>query len=151
MNLAESGAPEEVTGAAVTANLLPLLGVQPLAGRVLSVEEEPSGHRVVVLSERLWRRRFNRDPSLIGRSIVMSGEPYTVVGIMPAGFHFPDARTEFGIPIGLRPQMMTARTSHFLHVLGLVRQGTAWSAARDDMQSPCASRSARAAGAWSVS
>ena len=134
MNLAESGAPEEVTGAAVTANLLPLLGVQPLAGRVLSVEEEPPGHRVVVLSERLWRRRFNRDPSLVGRSIVMSGEPYTVVGIMPAGFHFPTARTEFWVPIGLRPQMLTARNSHFLHVVGRVRQDAGWNAVRDDMR-----------------
>ena len=134
MNLAESGAPEEVTGAAVTANLLPLLGVQPLAGRVLSVEEEPPGHRVVVLSERLWRRRFNRDPSLVGRSIVMSGEPYTVVGIMPAGFHFPTARTEFWVPIGLRPQMLTARNSHFLHVVGRVRRDAGWNAVRDDMR-----------------
>jgi putative ABC transport system permease protein len=134
MNLAESGAPEEVTGAAVTANLLPLLGVQPLAGRVLSVEEEPPGHRVVVLSERLWRRRFNRDPSLVGRSIVMSGEPYSVVGIMPAGFHFPTARTDFWVPIGLRPQMLTARNSHFLHVVGRVRPDAGWSAVRDDMR-----------------
>jgi hypothetical protein len=69
MNLAESGAPEEVIGAAVTANLLPLLGVPPLAGRLLTVEEEAPGHRVVVLSERLWRRRFNRDAqSSAGRS-----------------------------------------------------------------------------------
>jgi len=134
MNLAESGAPEEVTGAAVTANLLPLLGVQPLAGRVLSVEEEPPGHRVVVLSERLWRRRFNRDPSLVGRSIVMSGEPYSVVGILPAGFHFPTARTDFWVPIGLRPQMLTARNSHFLHVVGRVRGDAGWSAVRDDMR-----------------
>ena len=134
MNLAESGAPEEVIGAAVTANLLPLLGVPPLAGRLLTVEEEAPGHRVVVLSERLWRRRFNRDASIIGRPIIMSGERYTVIGIMPPGFHFSEARTEFWVPIGLRPQLMTARNSHFLHVVGRVRPGTGWSAVRDDMR-----------------
>jgi len=134
MNLAEAGAPEEVIGAAVTANLLPLLGVPPLAGRLLTVEEEAPGHRVVVLSERLWRRRFNRNPSIIGQPIVMNGERYTVIGIMPPGFHFSEARTDFWVPIGLRPQLMTARNSHFLHVVGRVRPGNGWSAVRDDMQ-----------------
>ena len=134
MNLAESGAPEEVLGAAVTSNLLPLVGVQPLTGRVPLAEEEAPGHRVVVLSERLWRRRFNGDAALIGRTIVMSGEPYAVVGVMPAGFHFPDARTDFWVPIGLSPQQITARNSHYLRVVGRLQRDVTWITAREDMR-----------------
>lgn len=131
MNLAESGAPEQLLGAAVTANLLPLLGVQPMMGRVLSPDEEPPGHRVVVLSERTWRR-LGADPAATGRAITLSGEPYTIVGVMPAGFHFPDARTDFWVPIGFQPAQRTARDSHYLRVVGRLRDGVSWPAARDD-------------------
>ena len=89
MNLAESGAPEEVIGAAVTANLLPLLGVPPVAGRLLTVEEEAPDHRVVVLSERLWRRRFNRDASIIGRLDCHERRTLHSDWHHAAGFHFP--------------------------------------------------------------
>jgi predicted permease len=133
MNLSESGAPEEVLGAAVTANLLPLVGVAPLVGRGLSVEEESPGHRVVVLSHRLWQRRFDGSPSVVGRSIVMSDLQYTVIGVMPAGFHFPDAHTEFWVPIALQPQQLAARNSHYLRVAGRLRPDSSWAAARDDM------------------
>jgi len=134
MNLAESGAPEEVLGAAATANLLPLLGIDPRLGRVLSIEEESPGHHVVVLSDRLWRRRFGGDAQLLGRTIVMSGEPYTVVGVMPPNFHFPDASTDFWVPIALRPDQLTARNSHYLRVVGRLRSGVSVAAARDEMR-----------------
>jgi putative ABC transport system permease protein len=134
MNLSGTGAPEQVVGAAITANLLPLVGVPALAGRVLEAAEEAPSHRVVVLSERLWRRRFNADPALFGRPILMSGEPYTVVGVMPPGFHFPDARTDFWVPIALRPEQLTARNSHYLHVVGRLQPDVSWAAARDDMR-----------------
>jgi putative ABC transport system permease protein len=133
MNLAESGAPEQVLGAAVTANLIPLMGISPVLGRSFSIDEEPPGHRVVVLSHSLWRRRFAADVNVLGRTIVMSGERYTVVGVMPAGFRFPDARTEFWVPIAFRPQQLSARNSHYLRVVGRLRAGWNWQAARDDM------------------
>jgi putative ABC transport system permease protein len=133
MNLAESGAPEQVLGAAVTANLLPLLGVPPLVGRVLAPDEEGPRHRVVVLSERIWRSRLGGDPRAVGQSIRMSDEPYTIVGVMPAGVHFPDGDTDFWVPIGLGPDQLGARNSHYLRVVGRLRDGVSWAAARDDM------------------
>lgn len=133
MNLAQSGAPEQVLGAAVTANLLPVVGVAPMLGRAPSIEEEPAGHRVVVLGHSLWRRRFGGDTNVLGRSILMSDQPYTVIGVMPAGFHFPDAQTEFWVPIGFRPEQLSARNSHYLRVVGRLRPGWSWPAARDDM------------------
>jgi hypothetical protein len=134
MNLAEAGAPEQVLGAAATANLLPLVGVPPMLGRVLAPDEEGRDDRVVVLSERIWRRRLGADPAAVGRTIRMSSQPYTIVGVMPAGFHFPDAKTDFWIPIGFRPDQLTARNSHYLRVVGRLRDGASWAAARDDMR-----------------
>jgi putative ABC transport system permease protein len=133
MNLSESGAPEQVLGAAVTANLLTVVGVRPLVGRGLAPEEEAPGNRVVVLSERLWRSRLGADPHAIGRSIRLSDEPYIVVGVMPAGFHFPDGDTDFWVPIGLRPDQRAARNSHYLRVVGRLRDGVTWADARGDM------------------
>jgi putative ABC transport system permease protein len=133
MNLADAGAPEQVLGVAATANLLPLVGVPPLVGRVFDDGEEAAGGKVVVLSERVWRRRLGADAGAIGRTIRMSGEPYVVVGVMPARFHFPDAATDFWIPMAFSPAQRSARNSHYLRVVGRLRRGVGWPAARDDM------------------
>jgi putative ABC transport system permease protein len=89
-NLGGGGAPERISGAAVSPALFPLLGVNPIAGRTFAREEQGEGHDVVVvLSERLWKRRFNSDPYLVGKSLLLNGHNYTVIGVMPASFEFP--------------------------------------------------------------
>jgi putative ABC transport system permease protein len=133
INLAESGPPERVLGAGVTANLLAIVGVPPLLGRTLEGDEDEPGHHLVVISHRLWLRRFAGDPAIVGRSIAMSGEPYTIIGVMPRGFHFPDADTDFWMPLAIQPQQRTARNSHYLRVVGRLAAGATWSAARGDM------------------
>src|SRR5215204_4929666 len=81
------GEPERVDVSPVTANFLPLLGVEPLYGRHFTPEEEAlGGPQVVILSYRLWQRRYGGDPSLVGRSIRLDGLDQTVVGIMPGDF-----------------------------------------------------------------
>ncbi len=89
MPLGGSSQPEQVGVALHTANLFSLLGVQPMLGRPLLPAEEQPGHNVVLLTEGLWRRRFATDPGIIGRAIPFDGEPYTVVGVLPAGFTLP--------------------------------------------------------------
>ncbi len=82
--------PERISGALVTPTLFPLLGVEPIKGRTFAREEQGQGHDdMIVISERLWKRRFNSDPSLIGKSLLLNGRSYTVIGIMPAKFEFP--------------------------------------------------------------
>lgn len=82
--------PERISGAVVTPSLFPLLGVDPIKGRVFAREEQGEGHDdVIVISERLWKRRFNSDPMLIGKSLLLNDRSYTVVGIMPSNFEFP--------------------------------------------------------------
>ncbi len=89
-NLAQGETPERIFGATVTADLFPLLGVQPIRGRTFRAEECATGRdNVLVISERLWRRKFDRDPRVLGSKIVADGRSFTIVGIMPASFEFP--------------------------------------------------------------
>ena len=82
--------PERVTAVPVSANLFEVLGVNPTLGRTFRVEEEtPGGDQVVILSHGLWQRRFGSDPNLVGKTILLDGRSYLVIGIMPPGFVFP--------------------------------------------------------------
>jgi len=98
LDLSGSGPPEEVFGQSVTTNLLPLLGVPAFLGRTFLQEEEHENSNVVVLSYRLWQRRFGGDPGLIGHAVVMNGHNYTVTGVMPCGFNFPTRKPSFEFP-----------------------------------------------------
>src|SRR6059058_389034 len=89
-NLGGGDVPERISGAVVSPSLFPLLGVEPIKGRTFVREEQGQGHDdVVVISERLWKRRFNSDPLLVGKSLLLNGRSYTVIGVMPAKFEFP--------------------------------------------------------------
>src|ERR1700730_16842588 len=89
-NLGGGDVPERISGAVVSSSLFPLLGVEPIKGRTFAREEQGEGHDdVIVISERLWQRRFNSDPMLVGKTLLLNGHPYTVIGVMPAKFEFP--------------------------------------------------------------
>ena len=91
MNLTSPGEPERLLGAKVTWDFFPLLGVQPSLGRgFLREEDRPGGRPVVLLSHELWRRRFGSDPKVVGTSLQLDGTLHTIVGVIPAGFRFPD-------------------------------------------------------------
>ena len=78
-----------IQGEAVSSDLFPLLGVQPVLGRSFLAREDEPGNHVVILSHALYERRFGSDPSIIGRSIVLDGQLFQIIGVMPAGFQFP--------------------------------------------------------------
>jgi len=89
-NLGGGDLPERISGALAAPSLFPLLGVEPIRGRTFAREEQGQGHDdVIVVSERLWKRRFNSDPTLVGKSLLLNGRSYTVIGVMPARFEFP--------------------------------------------------------------
>lgn len=90
--LAEQGRePERVPRAGVTIRFFDLLGVQPMLGRnFLEEEDRPGSSTAVIVSEGLWKRRFGSDRSIIGKTITINTQPVTVVGVMPAGFEFPE-------------------------------------------------------------
>jgi predicted permease len=90
LNLKSGGHAETLYGSAVTANLLPLLGVRPqLGGWFAGDADRPGAPHAVILSDDLWRRRFNADPGIVGKTIQMDDAGYRVVGVMPRGFNFP--------------------------------------------------------------
>jgi predicted permease len=78
-----------MNGARVSANLFSTLGVAPVLGRAFTEEEEQPGHRVVILSHELWVSDFASAPNVLGQTVKISDEPSTIVGVMPAGFHYP--------------------------------------------------------------
>ncbi len=103
--------PVRLWGQLVSANYFDVLGLAPAQGRgFLPQEGVEAGGRpmVTVLSDGLWRRRFGRDPAILGRPIILNNRPYTVVGIMPAGFHGEDRGlvTEFWVPLAVTPVIM---------------------------------------------
>jgi putative ABC transport system permease protein len=90
LNLTGGDMPERISGAVVSPSLFPVLGIEPIRGRVFTPNEFGEGNdNTVVISERLWQWRFNRDPELIGKQLSLNGRSLTVVGIMPAKFEFP--------------------------------------------------------------
>jgi putative ABC transport system permease protein len=102
VNLVGGDEPERVAAASVSAGLFPLLGVQPLTGRVfLPEEDQPGQDRVVALSYDLWQRRFGAEPRLLGQQVNLDGLSRTVIGIMPRGFQFPNPEVGLWIPLAL--------------------------------------------------
>jgi putative ABC transport system permease protein len=96
MILAGVGETEQIRGTRASANLLELLGAHPALGRSFLPEEDQSDHgHVVILMDSFWRTRFNADRSVIGRSIMLDGVPYSVVGVLPESFHWPGAVNGF--------------------------------------------------------
>ena len=118
-----SGVPEQIDAAAVTPSFFPLLTVQAKIGRVFLPEEGQTGREhEVLLSEGLWQRRFGSDPSAIGRNLLMNGQTYVIVGVLPGWFQFPrDA--ELWTPLAFSPNDLSEnnRGSHNFQVIARVR------------------------------
>ncbi len=123
-NLTGAGEPERLDGQLVTANVFSLLGVEPALGRTFSTDEDRLGqHRVVVLSDVLWRRRFNGDPGIVGRNLTLNAESFTVIGVMPPSFFFPVREAELWLPWAISPEEAAGRGDHYLRVLARLKPG----------------------------
>ena len=108
-NLSDGTTPERVIGARVTANYFDVMGVRPLLGRAFTAEEDqPGNERVVVLSHRLWTRRFGANPSTVGSTTRMNGVSYTVAGVMPQSFDLTTDSEELWTPIAFTPAQKVA-------------------------------------------
>jgi len=93
MNITGAGQPERIESVLVTANFVSVLGVGPSLGRgFLPQEAEPGGKLVAILTDALWKRKFGAERQILGKEIALNGQLYTVIGVMPAGFRFPDRR-----------------------------------------------------------
>jgi putative ABC transport system permease protein len=115
-----TGEPERLRGARVSASLFPLLGVQASQGRIFLPEEDRFGNnRVVLLSHGLWQRRFGALFNVVGQTLILNGESYTVIGVLPTSFRLPEA--DLWVPLALEPYTMTQRGSRSLTVLARLK------------------------------
>lgn len=132
--LTGKGAPENLQGTPVSANLFSLLRIRPVLGRDFLPEEEVHGnHRVVLLSDELWRSRFGADTNVIGQSINLNSEPHIIVGVMPPRTFFPDAGTRLWTPLAFSPDQMRQRHAHNYLVYGRLKRGVGLGQARAEM------------------
>ena len=110
-----------------------MLGVQPILGRTLRPEEDIRGqHRVVVLSERLWTRRFGGDPNILGRKLSLGGEPFTVVGVMGPTFRLPEF-AELWTPLAWTDEERAVRNNHNATVIARLRRDVDLQTANTEM------------------
>jgi len=121
-NLTGEGAPERLRGALVSGAFFKALGVAPEAGRLLTPDDDHAGRdNVVVIASGLWHRRFGGNPSIVGRTIQLNGQPLQVVGVLPEGAEFP-LGTEVWTPLTARDSgIETNRRAHLLEVIGRLR------------------------------
>ena len=143
VDLSGQGEPERVTAARVAASLFPMLEAKQMLGRTFAPEEDAPGHNVAILSYELWRRRYGGEANVIGKTIELDRQSYTVIGVMPRDFQFPlVGPTENGSPAALWvPMAFTAAElqgwggSYFNSVVGRLRPGVTLDEARSEAES----------------
>jgi putative ABC transport system permease protein len=132
-NLTGEGEPQRVLTSYTTASLFPMLGARVVAGRWFVPEEDRAGAApVVILGHRLWQSRFGGDPGVIGRSIMLDNQRYTVVGILPAGFQllrWPD----LWMPMGQYGDDLTEHVHHGMSTVARLKPGVSLAQARDEV------------------
>jgi len=132
LNLGSGDRPEQVQGTHVSQDYFHVFSVAPVLGRTFLPQEDfPGGPKAAVVSYDLWKTRLGGDPSLIGKPLVMGGEPYSVVGILPQGFH-PDPPADVFIPMQADPNSINQ--GHYLLVTGRLKPGVTVETAKANMK-----------------
>jgi len=133
-NLVGQGQPMRVDCGSLDADVLPLLGVQPMLGRGFSPEDtRTNAAGTVILSWRLWQRAFAGDPAVLGRSITLDGEPFAVIGVMPPSFAYPSRETELWQALRFRADSFDDPSDTYLHVVGKLKPGATVEEARAEL------------------
>jgi putative ABC transport system permease protein len=132
-NLADNGEPERVFGGRVTWNYFKLFGIAPAYGRAFTKDEDqPGRNKVLILSDRLWRRRFGADPTIVGRSIRINNEPHDVVGIMPAEMDQIGDAAEAWVPVAFTPAQLAMYDEFYLNGYARQRRDVTQQQVRDE-------------------
>ncbi|MGZ3428359.1 MAG: ABC transporter permease, partial [Polyangia bacterium] len=118
-----TGVPERVCAGAASASFFPMLGVEPAIGRGFTRDEEPKGsNHVALIADGLWQRRFGADPNIVGKTLLLDHETFTIVGVLPRGFQI-DGPCDVWAPLASNDPALT-RGAHFLKVIGRLKPGT---------------------------
>ncbi|MDB4877768.1 MAG: permease [Gemmatimonadetes bacterium] len=124
--------PVRASGARVSHDFFDILGTKPSFGRTFARDEfaPASKARVTVISQALWRQQFGADPGVIGKTMQVSGTKFTVIGVMPPGFNFPDATTELWTPWRMNVDSLQTRNNHYMRLVGQLASGATVEQAR---------------------
>jgi predicted permease len=132
-NLSTEDEPERIAGARITASLFPLLGAKPALGRAFTDEEDrPGGAAVCLISREMWQRRFGARPGVLGETLKIDGAVHTIVGVMPAGWAFPEY-AEVWTPLRLEPSGRN-REQRYLDVIARLRPDASFASAQGELQ-----------------
>jgi putative ABC transport system permease protein len=134
---AGEGDPELLSGQAASAEFFPTLKVSPLLGRLFTPDDDrPNAAPVIILSHRLWQRRFGADPNIIGKKLELDARPVEVIGVMPQGFYFMNPLAEFWVPYAIDRQRDWRATSgrSIPSILGRLKLGVSTAPAQAEMQ-----------------
>src|ERR1700722_19499475 len=133
MTLTGRDQPEAVQGLVVSSEFFQVLGVTPIQGRAFTSEEDTNGHgNVVVLSYPFWQSHFGADPNVIGKNVTFNGLPYSIIGVMPADFHF-FYQGEYFVPLGWTDKDRAVRNNHNYLVIARLRRGVNLQQAQAEM------------------
>ncbi|HWJ39922.1 MAG TPA: ABC transporter permease, partial [Candidatus Limnocylindrales bacterium] len=133
-NLETQGIPERVDGEIATFNYFATFGVQPIAGRVFTADEDKPGHApVVVISERFWRTSLHADPAVIGKPVRVNGLPTTVVGVMPKSFDPLLSNSNLWVPAAFTPAQLADHDDHYLNVMARLKPGVVMAQAQSQL------------------
>ncbi|HEX4462697.1 MAG TPA: ABC transporter permease [Polyangia bacterium] len=138
--------PQQIQGVSASPNLLRLLGATPQLGRDFNEGDAKPGSDVVIISDALWHRRYNGDPSIIGKMIEIDGEPHVIIGVAPAKLDFPldikKSNTELYVPFprtATEVEQSKSRGTHFMQCVGRLKPGVSVQQAQGDMTAVVAS------------
>lgn len=142
-NLTGQGDPERVGAIRVSSNLLQMLGAHPVIGRLLTPDEDSPGRpSTAVLTDGMWARRFGRDPHVVGRSIIINGQSYEIVGVLPQGFSLPQQtlpllygteQAEIFLPLPLSAAASQVRDHEDYNIIGKLKPGISLAQAQAEM------------------
>jgi len=135
VNLVGSGEPARVPGSIVTPNVLSLLGVAPIAGRVFDETQAEADEQAVVISYGLWQSQLGGDERVLGKTLNLDGNQYVVIGVMPAHFRFPTEEAQLWIPMMLREDDFANRGNNYLDGVGRLAPGVTFEQARAELSS----------------
>jgi putative ABC transport system permease protein len=134
-NLTGGGEPERVTAGLATSSFFSLLGARPVVGRLFLPEDDrPGGPPVAILSHALWQRRFGGDPSVVGKGLILDGQTYTVVGVLPVSFVVPDQyAADYALWVPLVESEAGTGPFRAIRVIGRLKPGVALATARSEL------------------
>lgn len=132
-NLVGFGEPVRIGGMAVTPNVFSVLGVRPIMGRVFDPAARDRDEGSVVLSYGLWQSQFGGDPGVVGKTIRLDDTPRVIIGVMPAGFHFPSPNDQLWMPLILREDDYAERDNTYLQAIGRLAPGATFEQARVEL------------------